>query len=164
MSMQATPILAPSRPGTVPLQARRRLYDNGRVPNSGTASPMRPSFAQFRFPLLAAVLASALCSCASLPPPTSELAAARQAVTRAEDADADQYAPQELGTARTGLSQAQAAMSAGDDDEARRLSLASAADADLAYAKSREALATAELNQRRAEVAELRSRLQEAQP
>lgn len=125
---------------------------------------MRPSFAQIRFPLLAAVLASALCSCASLPPPTGELASARQAVTRAEDADADQYAPQELGTARTELSQAQAAMSAGDQDEARRLSLAAAADADLAYARSREALATAELNQRRAEVDELRRRLQEAQP
>lgn len=99
-----------------------------------------------------------------MPPPTGELAAARQAVTRAEDADADQYAPQELGTARTELSQAQAAMSGGDQDEARRLSLAAAADADLAYARSREALATAELNQRRAEVTELRSRLQETQP
>ena len=125
---------------------------------------MRPSFAQIRFPLLAAVLASALCSCASLPPPTGELASARQAVTRAEGADADQYASQELGAARSELSQAQSAMSAGDQDEARRLSLAAAADADLAYAKSREALATAELNQRRAEVTELRSRLQEAQP
>lgn len=164
MSMQATPILAPSRPEPIPLQARRRLYDNGRAPITGTASPMRPSFAQIRFPLLAAVLASALCSCASLPPPTGELASARQAVTRAEDADADQYAPQELGTARTELSQAQAAMSGGDQDEARRLALSAAADADLAYARSREALATAELNQRRAEVQELRRRLQEAQP
>jgi len=125
---------------------------------------MRPSFAQIRFPLLAAVLASALCSCASLPPPTGELATAQQAVTRAEGADADQYAPQELGTARTELSQAQSAMSAGDQDEARRLSLAAAADADLAYARSREALATGELNQRRDEVTQLRSRLQEAQP
>ena len=126
---------------------------------------MRPSFAQIRFPLLAAVLASVLCSCASLPPPTGELAAARQAVTRAEGADADQYAPQELGVARTGLSQAQAAMSGGDEDDARRLALGSAADADLAYARSREALVTAELNQRQAEVAELRRRLQsEGQP
>ncbi|WP_342316945.1 DUF4398 domain-containing protein [Lysobacter sp. FW306-1B-D06B] len=100
-----------------------------------------------------------------MPPPTGELSAARQAVTRAEGADADQYAPQELGVARNGLSQAQAAMSSGDEDDARRLALAAAADADLAYARSREALATAELNQRRAEVAELRRRLQtEGQP
>lgn len=126
---------------------------------------MRPSFAQIRFPLLAAVLASALSACASLPPPTGELAAARQAVTRAEDADADQYATQELGAARSALSQAQAAMSTGDEDDARRLSLAAAADADLAYARSREALATAELSHRQAEVDELRRRLQtEGQP
>ncbi len=111
------------------------------------------------------VLASVLSACASLPPPTSELSAARQSVSRAEDADADQHAGQELGAARSALSQAQAAMSSGDDDDARRLALAAAADADLAYARSREALATAELEQRRAEVAELRRRLQtEAQP
>ena len=121
---------------------------------------MRPSFAQIRFPLLAAVLASALSACASLPPPTSELAGARQAVTRAEGADADQYAAQELGVARNALSQAQAAMSTGDEGDARKFALAAAADADLAYAKSREALATAELNQRRAEVTQLRQRLQ----
>ena len=121
---------------------------------------MLPSFAQIRFVLLAAVLASALSACASLPPPTSELAAARQAVTRAEGADADQYAAQELGVARNELSQAQAAMSAGKDDDARRLALAASADADLAYAKSREALTTAELNQRRGEVSQLRQRLQ----
>lgn len=147
------------------MQPRRWLYDNGRANHSGTASPMHPSFAQIRIPLLAAVLASALSSCASLPPPTGELAAARQAVTRAEDADGDQYAVQELGAARSALSQAQSAMSAGDEDDARRLALAAAADADLAYARSREALATAELAQRRAEVAELRNRLQgEGQP
>jgi hypothetical protein len=126
---------------------------------------MRPSFAQIRFPLLAAVLASALCGCATLPPPTAELSAANQAVSRAENADADQYSPQELAAARSGLTRAQSAMSAGDEDDARQLALSAAADADLAYARSREALATAELNQRRAEVDELRRRLQtEAQP
>lgn len=126
---------------------------------------MHPSFAQIRFPLLAAVLASVLSSCASLPPPTGELAAARQAVSRAEDADGDQYALQELNTARSALSRAQSAMSAGDEDVARSLSLAAAADADLAYAKSREALATAQLGQRQGEVDELHRRLQsEVQP
>ena len=155
MSMQQ-PLIDPDEA----LQARLRLYDNGRAPNTGTASPMLPSFAQIRFVLLAAVLASALSACASLPPPTSELASARQAVTRAEGADADQYAAQELGVARNELTQAQAAMSAGKDDDARRLALAASADADLAYAKSREALTTAELNQRRGEVSQLRQRLQ----
>ena len=120
---------------------------------------MSPSFAQIRFLLLAAVLAL-LSACASLPPPTGELAAAQQAVTRADGADADQYAAQEIGAARAALAQALAEMARGRDDEARRLAAAAAADADLAYAKSREALATAELAQRRTEIAELRQRLQ----
>ena len=131
-------------------------------PNQGfltTAIPMSPSFAQIRFLLLAAVLAL-LSACASLPPPTGELAAAQQAVTRADGADADQYAAQDIGAARAALAQAQAEMARGREDEARRLATAASADADLAYAKSREALATAELTQRRAEIAELRQRLQ----
>ncbi|MBF6024931.1 DUF4398 domain-containing protein [Lysobacter niastensis] len=121
---------------------------------------MRTSFAQFRLPLLALVLALASTGCSSLPPPTNELSGARQAVIRAEGADADQYAAQDIGAARSELEQAQAAMSDGREDDARRLALAAAADADLAYAKSRDALVSAELNQRRSEVAELRQRLQ----
>ena len=120
---------------------------------------MTASFAQFRFLLPAAVLVLAS-ACASLPPPTSELAAAQQAVTRADGADADQYAAQDIGVARAALAQAQAEMARGREDAARRLALAAAADADLAHAKSREALALAELTQRRTELAELRQRLQ----
>lgn len=120
---------------------------------------MTASFAQFRFLLPAAVLVF-LSACTSLPAPTNELASAQQAVTRADGADADQYAAQEIVVARAALAQAQAQMARGREDDARRLALAAAADADLAYAKSREALATAELTQRRAEIAELRQRLQ----
>ncbi|MGJ7901630.1 DUF4398 domain-containing protein [Lysobacter sp. 1R34A] len=123
---------------------------------------MTASFAQIRLPLLAAVLASGLAGCASTPPPTGELSAAQQAVMRAADADADQYAPQDLNAARTALSAAQAALSQGKDEDARRMALAAAAEADLAYAHSRETLTQAELNQRRAEIAELRNRLQGA--
>ncbi|RDZ27132.1 DUF4398 domain-containing protein [Lysobacter silvisoli] len=121
---------------------------------------MTASFAHFRFPLLALVLASALSACASLPPPTSELSAAQQAVTRADGADADQYAPQDLAAARSALGRAQGAMSSGREDEARRLAVSAAADADLAWAKSRDAVINAELAQRRAEIADLRRRLQ----
>ncbi|WP_408952584.1 DUF4398 domain-containing protein [Lysobacter sp. Hz 25] len=121
---------------------------------------MTASFAQIRLPLLAAVLASGLAGCASTPPPTGELSSAQQAVMRAADADADQYAPQDLNAARTALSAAQAALSQGKDEDARRLALAAAAEADLAYAHSRETLTQAELKQRRAEIAELRNRLQ----
>lgn len=124
-----------------------------------TAIPMIPSFAQFRFLLLAAVWAL-LSACASLPPPTNELATAQQALTRADGADADQYAAADIQLARAALAQAQAEMARGREDDARRLALAAAADADLAHAKSREALATAELSRRRTEIAELRQRLQ----
>src|SRR6476646_733848 len=95
-------------------------------------SPMHPSFAHFRFPLLAGVLASTLAACASLPPPTAELAAAQQAVANAGDADADQYAADAIGRARDELAQAQAAMARGRDDDARGLAAAATADADYA--------------------------------
>ena len=69
-------------------------------------TPMRTSFAQIRLLLLALVLASVSAGCASVPPPTGELATAQQAVTRADGADADQYAAPEIGAARSELGQA----------------------------------------------------------
>lgn len=149
----------------VPLQARRRLPTMAERTPYATASPMtasfaRISFSQMRTALLALVLASTLSACASLPPPTAELSAAQQAVNRADGADADQYAPQDLAAARSALGQAQGAMSRGREDDARRLAAAAAVDGDLATAKSRDAVINAELAQRRAEIAELRRRLQ----
>lgn len=121
---------------------------------------MYPSFARYRNPLACTVLAFVLAACATLPPPTGEISAAQQSLTRAEGADADQYATQDIANARRGLEQAQAAMAEREYEEARRLALAAAADADLAYARSREALVTSELERRRAEIAELQDRLQ----
>ncbi|KGM52936.1 hypothetical protein N792_01520 [Lysobacter concretionis Ko07 = DSM 16239] len=95
-----------------------------------------------------------------MPPPTSELGAAQQSLTRATNADADQYAGEQLALARDGLGRAQAAMAGGRNDVARALALASQADADLAYALSAEAQAAAELAQRRSEVRHLQGRLQ----
>ena len=102
----------------------------------------------------------ALTACATTPPPTGELATARQSVSRAADADAQQYAPAELSRAGELLSQAQASMADGREAEARDLALRATALADLALARSRDAAARAELEQRRAEVADLRQRLQ----
>ena len=121
---------------------------------------MHSSFAQIRFLLAGTVLACVIGGCATLPPPTGELAAAQQALNRAEAADADQYASQDVAVARTALARAQAAMTDGHEKDARNLALGAAADADLAYARSLEALATAELAQRRAEIEELQRRLQ----
>lgn len=120
---------------------------------------MTLTLAHLRRVLMALVLASALAGCASLPPPTGELSAAQQAVARADSADADQYAAVEIAAARSALAQAQAAMSAGDEDDARRLALRAAAEADLAHARSRVAAARSAHSQRRAEVAELQARL-----
>lgn len=100
-----------------------------------------------------------LAGCVTLPPPTAELDAARQAVTRATDADADQFAQANIAQARAGLEQAQSAMARNRDDEARAAALGAAADADLAYTLSRAAVVRAELSQQQAEIAELRARL-----
>jgi hypothetical protein len=121
---------------------------------------MTRSFAQIRLWLNAGLLALALAGCASLPPPTAELSAAQQALNRAEGADAYQYSPAALEQARGAFSRAQAAMSAGDEEEARRLALVAAADADLAYAESRAQVTQQEYRQRRQEVTGLRQRLQ----
>jgi len=122
---------------------------------------MATSFAYFRTTLQALVCGCvlALTACATTPPPTGELATARQAVARASDADAEQYAAAELASAGSLLTQAQAAMADRRESEARDLALRAAALGDLAYARSRDASVRAELEQRRAEVADLRQRL-----
>ncbi|ELQ15532.1 hypothetical protein A989_03676 [Xanthomonas translucens DAR61454] len=85
-----------------------------------------------------------------------ELQTAQQAVQRAIQADADQYAPDLIATARQGLEQAQqAALDRRQHKTAPQLALRVAADADLARVRSEEAVANAQLKQRKAEVAEL---------
>ncbi len=121
---------------------------------------MIPSFAQIRYLLVASVLASGLSACASLPPPTAELADAQQSIALASDADADQYAAQDIATAREALSRAQAAMAEGREDDARKFALAADADGDLALARSQEARLNAQVAQRRAEITQLQQRLQ----
>lgn len=123
---------------------------------------MPTSFAQITSALQACAAAGVLllAGCATLPPPTGELAAAQQAVARADAADADQHADADIAQARRLLAQAQAAMAEGREGDARSLALAAAADADLAHARSREAVANNELVQRRREIADLRQRLQ----
>jgi hypothetical protein len=122
---------------------------------------MKPSFAQFNRSRLAILSLSLLlpAACATLPPPTQELAAAEQAVSQAGNADADQYAPELVESARAELSQAQAAMAAGNQALARDSALAAAAGGDLANAQSRARVLEQDLAQRQDEIAELRARL-----
>ena len=124
----------------------------------------RFSFAQnprsLQIVLTVTLLAAGLVGCATLPPPTQELAAARQAVNRAESADADQYANEAISLARSELAQAQAALDAGRQNDARQAAIAAAAAGDLAYARSRERVSAQELAQRRGEIQQLQQRLQ----
>jgi len=130
---------------------------------------MHRSFAQFRrflcvtvgaFALLA-VFAAPLHAQVALAP---ELTAAQQAVNRADQADADQYAPELLDSARTALAQAQAAATNRRERKlAPGLALRAMADADLARARSEEAVANARLQQRRQEIDELQRALGEGE-
>ena len=92
--------------------------------------------------------------------PVPEIVAAQQAVDRADLADADQYAPALLDSARTALAQAQAAAASRRDRKlAPELATRAQLDADLARARSNEAVARAELQQRRSEINELQRNL-----
>lgn len=117
------------------------------------------SYAAFRLGglLLACLL---LAACATLPPPTGELSAAQQSISRAGQADADQYAPEDITTARAELAQAQAAMAKSRQADARTLAVRAAAAGELAYAKSHASTVRQDFQQRQQQIADLRSTLQ----
>ncbi len=130
-----------------------------RQPGHGT--PMNPSFAHIRHSLYVIACAFALSGPAfAQDPSAAELAAARLAVERADQADADQYAPDMMASARQQLEQAQrATLDRRERKQAPAMALRAAADADLARALSEEAVANAQLQQRQAEVAQLQRTL-----
>jgi hypothetical protein len=80
--------------------------------------------------------ALALGACASMPPPTSNMQAAHQAIAGAEQAEAARYAPAELSEARAKLAAADTAVSAQRMTMAARLAEESRAEAELATSKS----------------------------
>lgn len=126
---------------------------------------MNRSFAQFRRFLCVTVGAFALLAAFAAPLPAQvaaspELLAAQQAVNRADQADADQYAPELLASARAALAQAQAAAANRRDRKlAPELALRATVDADLARARSNEAVAQAQVQQRLQEIGELQRTL-----
>lgn len=133
-------------------------------PADSTMSPMNTSFAhfgKFLYPRLLAslALAAACAGCATLPPPTAELDAARQALNRAESDPSTAEAAGVIARARTELAAAQTAMDKHRDSDARTLAVAAAADADLAHAASQAHEASQAVGQRSAEVASLRHTL-----
>ncbi|KAA0598011.1 hypothetical protein J2848_001500 [Azospirillum lipoferum] len=91
----------------------------------------------------AAVLSAALgmAACATdVPPPTAQLGAASQAVQEAERANALQYAPVALQSARDKLAAADKAMRADERTRARRLAEEARVDAELATVTSQRAV------------------------
>jgi hypothetical protein len=80
--------------------------------------------------------ALALGACASMPPPTSNMQAAHQAIAGAAQAAAARYAPAELSEARAKLAAADTAVSAQRMTMAARLAEESRAEAELATSKS----------------------------
>ena len=121
---------------------------------------MTASFAYLSRSLCAITCAFALSLPAIAQDASADLAAASVAVQRATEADADQYAGDLVATARESLGQAQAA--AADRKQRKQaplLAQRAAAEADLARVLSGEAVATADLQQRRAEIAQLQRSL-----
>ncbi len=121
-----------------------------------------PSFAHFRRRLYALFVATGLAVTAHAQVASPDVQRAEEAVLQAQQADADQWAPELMDAARAGLVQAQAgAMSRSRSErrEAEELARRVAVDADLARARSERAQAEAALQQRRTEVAELRQSL-----
>lgn len=121
---------------------------------------MTASFAYLSRSLYVIVCALSLSVPAFAQDANADLAAATMAVQRAADADADQYAPDLLDAARQDLAAAQAAaLDRKLRKQAPLMAQRVTADADLARALSEEAVANAELQQRRAEIAQLQRSL-----
>jgi len=92
------------------------------------------------------VVAFGIVACAATPMPSDKLAVAKTSVERAEQAQAAQFAPVELSSARNKLSAAQSAADKRDADVAARLADQAEVDAQLAEytarAKQQEQLAS----------------------
>jgi hypothetical protein len=100
-------------------------------------------------------------ACATTPPDPSILDNARNAIAQAEAAEAEEYAPIELRYARERLAAAEVALNNERPDEARRLSEQAEIEAQLALARTRAALARAELQRKQDDLDQIRNDLVE---
>jgi hypothetical protein len=91
--------------------------------------------------LLAGIVFTA--GCATVGAPYEQIASAELAIRRADEANAQQYAPLELRIAREKLDGARQALDDENAEEARRLSEQSLVDAQLAETKAQTAQALA---------------------
>lgn len=82
-----------------------------------------------------------IAGCASVPPPTEQIAVSKVAVSNAASAGGDEFAPEDMRAAQDKLDRAIQAMTAEDYGNARLLAEQAQADAQLAAAKARSAKA-----------------------
>lgn len=95
----------------------------------------------FRTAALTGACAALLTACASVPPPTAELAVSNAALAHAVSAGSDELAPQEMASARAKLDRAQAAMKDKKYENALALSNEAQVEIKLAEAKAQSAKA-----------------------
>lgn len=74
--------------------------------------------------------------CASVPPPTEQMAVSRSAIANAVSAGGAEYAPVEMRTAQDKMDRANRAMGKEDYEDARRFAAEAQADARLAEKKA----------------------------
>jgi hypothetical protein len=86
--------------------------------------------------MLAISAALGLAACASVPPPTEQMAVSRAAIVSALSAGGNEYAPVEMKSAQDKLDLASRAINKEEFESARRLAEASQADARLAEKKA----------------------------
>lgn len=79
--------------------------------------------------------------CASIPPPTEQMAVSRSAIANAVSAGGVEYAPVEMRTAQEKMDRANRAMQKEEFEDARRLAEEAQADARLAEKKAQSAKA-----------------------
>jgi predicted S18 family serine protease len=99
--------------------------------------------------------------CASVPPPRGEMAAGALAVSEAEEAEASQYAPAELYSARKKMETAEQAMDNEDYKKARRLAEQALVDAQLAEAKAQAEIQRQDVEELRKSIESLRREINE---
>jgi DNA-binding transcriptional regulator YiaG len=99
--------------------------------------------------------------CASMPPPQGEMAAGALAVNEAQEAEASQYAPAELRSARKKMEVAEQAMANEDYKKARRFAEQALVDAQLAEAKARAEIQRQDVEELRKSIELLRREINE---
>jgi hypothetical protein len=116
-----------------------------------------PISASGRMLLLAGV--ATLAACASVPPPTEQMAVSRSALSDAQGAGAYEFAPVEMRTANEKLTRATAAMNDKDYARARQLAEQAEADARLAAATANSAKAQRALDEVQASIRTLQNEI-----